>query len=63
MDLAGILLPKTMSKADKILSAGVNSELYDRLQTVVEQNEELSKSQIIREGLRRELQYYEENDE
>ena len=59
MDLAGILLPLTMSKADHILSCGVSQQLYDELERVVEENEEVTKSQVLREGLRRELQKYE----
>ena len=46
---------------DHILSCGVNQQLYDELEAVVEENE-VNKSQILREGLRRELQKYEIED-
>ena len=59
MDLAGILLPLTMSKADKILSCGVSQQLYDELERIVNEDPELTKSEVLRKGLRRELQKYE----
>jgi len=40
----------------KIVSASLPPELVDALETAVENNPELSQSQVVREGLRMRLQ-------
>jgi metal-responsive CopG/Arc/MetJ family transcriptional regulator len=46
----------------KVTSVGLPEELDHRLEQAVAQNPEVTKSQIIREGLRQELQKYEHGD-